>query len=65
MDLEPVGKIFDAIADDDNPYVILLNEQLDQAEVERDALIMRLRQVEKFLIKYGRLKGESIPRRQR
>lgn len=45
--------------------MVPLDVYLDDLEAERDALIMRLRQVEKPLVKYGRLKGETLPRRVR
>lgn len=34
---------------------------LDDLEAEREALIMRLRQVEKNLIRYGRLRRGTLP----
>lgn len=40
-------------------------EWLDDLTVQRDTLIMRLRQVEKVLVRYGRLKKETLPRRWR
>lgn len=38
---------------------------LDSIEVERRALIMRLRQYDKILIASGRLSEETLPRRER
>lgn len=34
---------------------------LDDLEAEREALIMRLRQVEKNLLRYGRLRRGTLP----
>lgn len=42
-----------------------LGAWLDQLEARRDALIMELRGIDKTLIEYGRLKQETIPRRNR
>lgn len=42
-----------------------LDVWLDDLEAERDALIMRLRSVERPLVRYGRIRGESLPRRVR
>lgn len=42
-----------------------LDVWLDQQEAERDALIMRLRQIDKVLVEFGRLKRETLPRRVR
>lgn len=38
---------------------------LDDQEAEREALIMRLRQVEKNLIRYGRLRKGTLPEKVR
>lgn len=38
-------------------------EWLDGLMQEREALILRLRQIERPLVAAGRLKGESLPRR--
>lgn len=38
-----------------------LDAWLDDQEAEREALIMRLRQVEKNLIRYGRLRRGTLP----
>lgn len=44
---------------------LMLADWLTALEGERDAVIMRLRQIERILIKYGRLPEESLPRRVR
>jgi len=46
------------------PFVPL-DDWLDDYMAEHDWLIMRLRHVDKMLVKYGRLKQESLPRRVR
>ena len=38
-------------------------EWLDDKEARRDEVIMELRRLERTLIRYGRLKRESLPRR--
>lgn len=45
--------------------VVPLDEWLDDLMSERDAVIMRLRALERPLVKYGRIKVESLPRRAR
>ena len=40
-----------------------LDVWLDDLEAERDALIMRLRAVERPLVRYGRIKGETLGKR--
>ena len=42
---------------------VTLDEWLEDMEDERDALIMRLRRLEKRLVRYGRLRSESLPRK--
>lgn len=42
-----------------------LDEWLDDQESERDMLIMRLRRIETNLVRHGRLKRETLPRRSR
>lgn len=42
-----------------------LEAMLDDKQNERDVIIMRLRALDAFLIKYGRLKHETLPRRVR
>lgn len=42
-----------------------LRDWLEDLEAERDWLIMRLRAVERPLVKYGRLKNETLNRRAR
>lgn len=42
-----------------------LAEWLDYLQTQRDALIMQLRAVERPLVRYGRLKTETLPRRSR
>jgi hypothetical protein len=44
---------------------VSLEEWLDDQEAERQALIMRLRQVEKNLIRYGRLRKGTLPEKVR
>lgn len=39
-----------------------LDAWLDDKENERDALIMRLRKLERILVEHGRLKSETLPR---
>jgi len=38
-----------------------LADWLDGQEAEREALIMRLRQIERVLVKYGRLRRPALP----
>ncbi len=38
-----------------------LSAWLDDLEAEREALIMRLRQVERNLVRYGRLRKGALP----
>ena len=40
-------------------------EWLDSLENERDALIMRLRYIDKVLTKHNRLRSETLPRKER
>lgn len=42
-----------------------IEDWLNDLEAERNALIIRLRSVEKPLVKYGRLKAETLSRRVR
>lgn len=49
----------------DLEQAVPLRVWLTHLEVERDALIMRLRQIDRELIRHGRLNGETIPRRSR
>jgi len=42
-----------------------LADWLTALEGERDVVIMRLRQIERILVKYGRLADETLPRRVR
>jgi hypothetical protein len=42
-----------------------LDAWLDDQEAEREALIMRLRQVEKNLVRYGRLRKGTLPEKVR
>jgi hypothetical protein len=42
-----------------------LDAWLDDLEAEREALIMRLRQVEKNLVRYGRLRKGTLPEKVR
>ena len=42
---------------------ITVDEWLGGLMEERSVLIMRLRQIERHLIKHGKIKGESIDRR--
>ncbi len=44
---------------------LALADWLTALEGERDVVIMRLRQIERILVKYGRLPEESLPRRVR
>ena len=46
-----------------HPAAVTLDEWLDDMEEERDALMMRLRRLEKRLVRYGRLRSESLPRK--
>lgn len=48
---------------EDTGSAVPFSEWLDDKENERDVLIMRLRHVERLLIKNGRLKVESLPKR--
>ncbi len=41
------------------------DEWLDYLQSKRDALIMELRAIERPLVKYGRLRNETLPRRAR
>jgi hypothetical protein len=45
------------------PEFVPLAIWLESLEWERDAVIMRLRQIERVLVQYGRLDGETLPRR--
>lgn len=47
------------------PVSVPLTEWLEDLMMERDALIMRLRFLEKMLIRHGRLTNESLSRRER
>lgn len=49
----------------DPETTVPLHDWLDTLEAERDAVIMRLRQIDRVLVKHGRLKSETIPRRSR
>jgi len=44
---------------------LALADWLTALEGERDVVIMRLRQIERILVKYGRLADETLPRRVR
>lgn len=44
---------------------VRLDDYLDDLEAERNEVIMKLRRIEKRLVRYGRLKQESLPRRMR
>mgnify|MGYP001302936299 CR=1 FL=1 len=47
------------------PLVVVVDAWLDNLQEERNALIMRLRSVDKTLVTYGRLKHETLGRRVR
>lgn len=49
----------------DPETTVPLADWLDTLEAERDAVIMRLRQIDRVLVKHGRLSSETIPRRNR
>ena len=50
---------------EDGQQAIVLAMWLDLLEADRDALIMRLRAIDRVLIAHGRLAGETLPRRRR
>lgn len=50
---------------EDDPRMVPLAVFLDWVETRRDSMIMELRDLDKILIRYGRLRTETIPRRQR
>lgn len=52
-------------SDRTSPSSYMFELWLDAQEEERRAIIMRLRQIERVLIKCGRLSEESLPRRER
>ena len=42
-----------------------VNEWLDYLQIQRDALIMQLRAIERPLVQHGRIRAETLPRRVR
>ena len=54
-----------ACADGEKLGNVPLAVWLDDLEAEREALIMRLRQVEKNLVRYGRLRKGTLPEKVR
>lgn len=50
---------------DISPQDALLIAFLDDKEAERDRVIMKLRQLDRLLIRFGRRQQETLPRRVR
>ncbi|MGB5059703.1 MAG: hypothetical protein WBO48_13450 [Candidatus Promineifilaceae bacterium] len=51
--------------DEGQPEIVPLAVYLDGLENRRNALIVELRGIDRQLVAYGRLKGETLPRRVR
>ena len=47
----------------DPPIDAILADWLDDKELERQTLIMRLRFIDRVLVKYGRLQTPTLPQR--
>ena len=45
------------------PQPAMLGDWLALLEIERSSLIAQVRAIERILVKYGRLSGETLPRR--